>query len=259
MPEDLAHEQVARADGREDDLDDPALLLLDDAGQHREPEAEDADEDQHGADVGEQEAAPGRPRSAGRANRPSVPAGRRAARPGRRRPRPAGPACAGRRPLPSRVWDTTWSGSFGEADRSRPGQVGRHGRPRPRPIRPRARPAAAASSVERTTSTSRSSWPAVAVSADVEPGRCRLDDADHRRLLVPEQERRDDERPDHEQRREQDREHEPATPAALEDLAPGDQPDASPAAHATGSARRRGRAGVGVTASMNSSDSFGGW
>ena len=55
-PEDLAHEQVARPDRREDHLDDPALLLLDDAGQHREPEAEDADEDQDRADVGEQEA-----------------------------------------------------------------------------------------------------------------------------------------------------------------------------------------------------------
>ena len=54
--EDLAHQQVARPDGREDDLDDPALLLLDDAGQDREPEAEDADEDQDGPDVGDEEA-----------------------------------------------------------------------------------------------------------------------------------------------------------------------------------------------------------
>ena len=43
------------SDGGEDDLDDAALLLLDHAGEHREPEAEDADEDQHGADVREQE------------------------------------------------------------------------------------------------------------------------------------------------------------------------------------------------------------
>ena len=54
--EDLAHQQVAGADGGEDDLDDPALLLLDDAGQDREAEAEDADEDEHRPDVGDQEA-----------------------------------------------------------------------------------------------------------------------------------------------------------------------------------------------------------
>ncbi len=54
--QDLAHQQVAGADGGEDDLDDPALLLLDDAGQDREAEAEDADEDEHRPDVGDQEA-----------------------------------------------------------------------------------------------------------------------------------------------------------------------------------------------------------
>ena len=55
MPEDLAHEQVARPHGRQHDLDDAALLLLDDAGQDGEPEAEDADEDEHRADVGDEE------------------------------------------------------------------------------------------------------------------------------------------------------------------------------------------------------------
>ena len=55
-PEDLAHQQVARPDGRQDDLDDPALLLLDDAGQDAVAEGEDADEDEDRPDVGEQEA-----------------------------------------------------------------------------------------------------------------------------------------------------------------------------------------------------------
>ena len=54
-----------------------------------------------------------------------------------------------------------------------------------------------------------------------------------------------------------DAEDEPAAPAALEDLAPGDEPDAAPAGHHATS--RSAVAASGATASMNSSDSFGGW
>ena len=56
IPSDLADQQVARLDGRQDDLDDAALLLLDDAGQDPRPEREDRDEQQDDhADVGEDE------------------------------------------------------------------------------------------------------------------------------------------------------------------------------------------------------------
>ena len=60
MPRTLPMSRSRGADGGEHDLDDPALLLLDDAGQHREPEAEDADEDEDGPDVGDEEAPPRR-------------------------------------------------------------------------------------------------------------------------------------------------------------------------------------------------------
>ncbi len=88
-----------------------------------------------------------------------------------------------------------------------------------------------------------------------EARRLRLDDPDPGGLLLTEQDCRHDERPDDDQRREQDRQDEPATAPALEDLATGDQPDAPPATHATSSTTGEG---AGVTASMNSSDSFGG-
>ena len=179
MPEDLAHQQVARADRREDDLDDPALLLLDDAGQHREPEAEDADEDEHGADVGEQEARARPPRSAGRAHRPSVPAGRPASSPGETSAS-ASTACM-RSATTDAVtsWVTTWSGSFVEADRPRR-RTGRPARRRPpRPARPRARPRAGGRvGVRHDLDLAVELAAAVAVIADVEPGRFRLDDAD---------------------------------------------------------------------------------
>ena len=42
--EDLAHQQVARPDRGQDHLDDPALLLLDDAGEDPGAVREDADE-----------------------------------------------------------------------------------------------------------------------------------------------------------------------------------------------------------------------
>ena len=53
--EHLPDEQVARLDGRQHDLDDAALLLLDDAGQDPRPEREDRDEQEDHADVREQE------------------------------------------------------------------------------------------------------------------------------------------------------------------------------------------------------------
>ena len=56
MPRTLPINRSRGADGGEHDLDDPALLLFNDAGQHREPEAEDADEDEHRTDVGDEEA-----------------------------------------------------------------------------------------------------------------------------------------------------------------------------------------------------------
>ena len=54
-PKDLAHEQVPRPDSRQHDLDDATLLLLDHTGEDREAEAEDANEDQDGADVRDEE------------------------------------------------------------------------------------------------------------------------------------------------------------------------------------------------------------
>ena len=53
--EHLADEQVARQHRRQDDLDHPALLLLDHPGKDREAEREHTDEDQHRGDVGDQE------------------------------------------------------------------------------------------------------------------------------------------------------------------------------------------------------------
>jgi hypothetical protein len=85
--------------------------------------------------------------------------------------------------------------------------------------------------------------------------RRRLDEADLGDLLATEQDGRDDERADHDDRRERDAEHEPAAPSSFEDLSPGHQPDASPAWH---HATSRGSAS-GATACINSSDSFGGW
>ena len=74
-------------------------------------------------------------------------------------------------------------------------------------------------------------------------------------VRVAEQEGRHDERADDDQRGEEHAEDEPAAAPALEDLAPGHQPDAPPAWHHATS-----RAGAsGATASMNSSDSRGGW
>ena len=112
--EHLAHEQVARPDRRQDDLHDPALLLLDDPGQHREAETEDADEDQHGPDVGEEEArlrrrSPGRAAVGGRWH-----LGRRRA-PGStpvsaRTSRPAGATTA------AKTTADDWSVSFREPD-----------------------------------------------------------------------------------------------------------------------------------------------
>src|SRR6185503_17503542 len=88
----------------------------------------------------------------------------------------------------------------------------------------------------------------------------RLDNGDRLGVLVAEQEGRDHEGTDHEQRREQDREDESAATAALEDLAFGDEPDASPSTHDATSTGWDPSAGVvGVTASMNSSESLGGW
>ena len=135
-PEDLAHQQVARADRREDDLDDPALLLLDDARQDREAEAEDADEDQHGADVGEQEARARRPRSAGRAT--STAGACWAARNSAGETSASASRPCVRSPTTAAVtsWVTNWSRLLVEAD----GLPARTGRParrrRPRRLRP---------------------------------------------------------------------------------------------------------------------------
>ena len=82
----------------EDDLDDPALLLLDDAGQDREAEAEDADEDQDRPDVGDQELRLVLPRSAAWSDAASrAAAARRRAPPGRRCSRRGRPGRAARR------------------------------------------------------------------------------------------------------------------------------------------------------------------
>ena len=167
---------ISRSRGRtvdEDDLDDPALLLLDDTRQDREPEAEDADEDQHGADVGEQESRPVRVGLRvdrihggwllGARNSPGETSAS------------ASSACV-RRATTAAVtsWATNWSGSLLEADGPRPGQVGRHGDdgrdrlvgraprrrpPRRRRARPRRRGRAGA---------------AVVVMRRREPGRLRL-------------------------------------------------------------------------------------
>ena len=124
MPEDLAHQQVARPDRRQDDLDDAALLLLDDAGQDREAEAEDPDEDEHRADVGEEERAPSAS-VCGSSDSTAGASGRPRARPGRRRPRSARPASAARRPPPMTIWAIDLVRLLVEADRARAGQVGR--------------------------------------------------------------------------------------------------------------------------------------
>ena len=87
-------------------------------------------------------------------------------------------------------------------------------------------------------------------------GRRRFDDADLGRLVVTEQQRRDDERADHDERGEGDAEDEAAAPSSFEHLAPGDEPDAAPAGH---HATSRSVELSGATASMNSSDSFGAW
>ena len=88
----------------------------------------------------------------------------------------------------------------------------------------------------------------------LEGRRGRFHEADLGRLVLTEQDRRDEEGADDDGGRERHTEDEAAAAAALEDLAPSDQPDASPAGHHATS-----WAGSGETASMNSSDSLGGW
>ena len=146
MPRTLPISRSRGPDGREDDLDDPALLLLDDAGQDREAEAEDADEDQHGADVGDQEA-----RLVGLglrldAPRPPAAAGRPPARPGRRRSRPSTAWTRSATVAAEMICAVAWSGSFSKRTSPGAGQVGRHRRRRRRPSPSSSAASAAAAS-----------------------------------------------------------------------------------------------------------------
>ena len=225
----------------------------------REPEAEDPDEDQHGADVGEQEArlvrlglrveGIDRRRLLGREE-----LGRRDVGVGQQ-------ACV-RSPTTAAVtsWVTNWSGSLSK--RTVPGPDRSAGTATTAATDSSASAlAAAAWSGNGTISTSRSSWgrAAVVVIAVESPGGSGWTTPIRVASSSPNRTAGSTKEPDHEQRREQDGQHEPATPAALEDLAPGDQPDASPAAHVAAPATGAGASGSGATASMNSSDSFGGW
>src|SRR4029079_5963213 len=257
--EDLAHQQVTRPDGREDDLDDPTLLLLDHTGQHREAEAEDADQDQHGADVREQEA--GLISLGLRVERLDgrdlLGSGERGLIDVRIRQDlldPEGDDGA-RCDLGDRL-----VGLLGEMERPSGGEVRGDGE----------------DGIDMTFTEGCLGRVRAVVGDDadllvhpagrrgqgrIEIRRSRLDHADRLGVLVAEQERRNDERPDDQERRERHGEEKAAVSTALEDLALGDEPNAPPAAHegtsAAGSAPSPPE--VGVTASMNSSDSLGGW
>ena len=151
-------------------------------------------------------------------------------------------------------WVTNWSGSLSK--RISPGpdrSAGTIATPSTDSSASAASPAA--TSANGTTSTSRSSWLGGRGDREGQAGRFRLDDPDLRRVIVAEQQRRNDERPHHEHGGERDRQDEAATAAALDHLAPGDEPDAPPATHRVSSTTGDG---AGVTASMNSSESFGG-
>ena len=125
IPRTLPISRSRGADGRQDDLDDPALLLLDDAGQDREAEAEDADEDQDRADVGDEELRlvllglrPG-------ATSSRAAAARRRAPPGRRRSAPRTAWTRSATVAAAMTWAVAWSGCSLDPDLAR----GRTGRP----------------------------------------------------------------------------------------------------------------------------------
>ena len=243
MPMTLPMRRSRGANGREDDLHDPALLLLHDAGEHREPEAEDADEDQHGADVREQELRVVRlglrvQRMDGGCLLGGKQLCRRDARLGHHGLRPQGDHRRGHElghELVRLLVETDLAGT---------GQVGRHDR----------------DALDRLVGERRISGGLVGERHDLDlavelaggrgdrqgqAGRFRLDDPDLRRVIVAEQQRRNDERPHHEHGRERDRQDEAATAAALDHLAPGHEPDAPPATHRVSSTtgRRCGRHG----------------
>ena len=113
----------------------------------------------------------------------------------------------------------------------------------------------AATSGNGTTSTSRSSWAAVVVIATVRPGGAGWTIPIFVASSSPNNSVGTTNEPTTSTVVNSDRQDEAATPAALDDLAPGDQPDAAPATHRATSSIGDG---AGVTASMNSSDSFGG-
>ena len=228
IPRTLPISRSRGADRREDDLDDPALLLLDDAGQDREAEAEDADEDQDRADVGDEELRlvllglrPGATSVSGGRCASASAAWSTLLAPRTAWTRSATVAAA-------MTWAVAWSGcrltrispgpdrSAGIVDDDLGAAVveGRVGGRRVGVGRDRDLVVEALRRL---------------LDGGLEAGRRRLDDADLGRVVAAEHDRRDHERADDDERGEGHAEDEAAAPAAFEDLAPGDQPDASPA------------------------------
>ena len=143
----------------------------------------------------------------------------------------ASPGRAGTTIAVERLWAIDWSGSLSNDDRRRRRRGPPASRRRRRRCRPRAppRPAAASGNVVIGDLLVEPLGGARDRVSAGRPARARR--RRPWRGVVAEQEGRHDERADDDQRREQHAEDEPAAAAALEDLAPRDEPDAAPAGH----------------------------